>query len=78
MPAGINIPLTDSRVSPLMRAYLLKKGFRLKEYFGHLFVIGEEGGEPVELGYKLFCTLARIYYADELEEIGGDDYGEWH
>lgn len=73
MPAGIDIPLTDPRVSPLMREYIAKKGFYLKEYYGYLFVLGEEGGEPVELGYKLFCTLARIYYADELAELSEED-----
>lgn len=71
--AGIDIPLTDPRVSPLMREYIAKKGFHLKEYYGHLTVIGEEGGEPVELGYKLFCTLARIYYADELAELSEEE-----
>ncbi len=68
MPNSIDIPLTDPRVSPQMRAYLQKKGFRLKEYYGRLTVIGEEGGEPVELGYALFCALAHNYYADELTE----------
>lgn len=73
MPTGIDIPLTDPRVSPLMRAYISKKGFRLKEYYGRLFVLCEEGGESVELGYKLFCFLANRYYADELAELSEEE-----
>ena len=73
MVSAKDIPLTDPRVSPQMRAYLFRKGFKLKEYGGYLMVVGEEGGEPVELGYKLFCTVALTYYADELP----NEKGEW-
>ena len=31
MGKGVDVPLTDPRISPQMRAYLFKKGFRLKE-----------------------------------------------
>lgn len=66
MPTVKDIPLTDPRVSPSMRAYIQAKGFYLKEYAGQLTVIGEEGGELFELVYALFCTIARKYYASEL------------
>ena len=69
MGKGVDVPLTDPRISPQMRAYLFKKGFRLKEYDGLLMVLGEEGGGSVELGYELFCAVARRYYADELAEF---------
>lgn len=65
----VDVPLTDPRISPQMRAYLFKKGFRLKEYNGLLMVLGEEGGESVELGYELFCAVTRRYYADEFAEV---------
>lgn len=69
----VDIPLTDPRVSPQMRRYLQTKGFCLKEYGGFLTVIGEEGGRPVELGYELFCTLTKSFYADELAAVGEED-----
>ena len=47
MGKGVDVPLTDPRISPQMRAYLFKKGSRLKEYNGLLMVLGEEGGESV-------------------------------
>ena len=65
----VDVPLTDPRISPQMRAYLFKKGFRLKEYNGLLMVLGEKGGESVELGYELFCAVTRRYYADEFAEV---------
>ena len=61
-----DIPLSDPRISPSMRAYMRAKGFRLKEYCGHLTVMGEENGEIFELGYALFCTIARRHYSAEL------------
>lgn len=67
------IPLTDPRVSKQMRAYLLKKGFRLAEYVGALTVLGEEGGEPFELGYDLFCAIARAHCQGELSEIDREE-----
>lgn len=65
----VDIPLTDPRISPQMRGYLKEKNFSLKEYGGHLTVIGEEGGELVELGYELFCIITRRFYAAELAAI---------
>ena len=53
MGRGVDVPLMDPRISPQMRAYLFKKGFRLKEYNGLLMVLGEEGGESVELGVRV-------------------------
>ena len=69
MGKGVDVPLTDPRISPQMRAYLFKKGSRLKEYNGLLMVLGEEGGESVALGYELFCAVTRRDYADEFAEV---------
>lgn len=73
MAMVVDIPLTDPRVSPQMRRYIQAKGFCLKEYDGSLTVVGEEGGEAIELGYELFRTITKAFYADEL---GAADRGE--
>ena len=73
MARVVDVPLTDPRVSRQMRRYLQAKGFCLKEYDGFLTVIGEEGGGPVELGYDLFCTITKVFYADELAAEAGEE-----
>lgn len=64
-----DIPLDDSRISPVMRSYIDAKGFKLREITApgeepYLFVIGEEGGELFELGYELFCVISGTFYPD--------------
>lgn len=66
------VPLDNPRISPVMRSYIEMKGFKLREIAvpgaePYLFVIGEEGGEPFELGYELFCTISRSFYPEELK-----------
>lgn len=67
------IPLNDPRITPVMRSYIGAKGFKLREIAApgeepYLFVIGEEGGEPFELGYELFCVISGAFYSDEFKQ----------
>lgn len=65
---GTNLAINDSRISPKMRSYILRKNFTVVYEDEKLIVIGEEGGEQFELSYNLFCAIAEAHYSDELSE----------